>query len=955
MPERRKRSGLTRRAFTRGMAASGLAWTAGAAAASAAAGRKAPDTPPTSQSPGDWPTYRHDPALTALSALKGGFARPPSVAWSLDLGGPSVASERILVADVTGDGTEAFLAFGEDQVGCRDATGKLLWKLEGYPAPAVLEIRDFAGDGSRGILLTTTLAGRVETFMVAGRTGKAVSLWRDENNFGGHLRLGKLLPGVPGAQVASTSSGTAPPEPWGGWVRLASFAGGLERPRFHIRRFVEGGLYAPLILFADLDADGAAEMVVISHEEIWTFAPETGAQKFNARYGPSIRTYPATIAAAKLAPGDTHPSLVMINPMIPGLRAVRLDGKTRAETLWKVVVGPLEDQYQPAVKIAPAGSDVAYNMKGDGRYQLAASVANERGDGKQHLLLFDALTGARLWEGPDARILSVDDLDGDGKPEVVLQEGPELRIARWTGSGFQDLWRKEGVTPLLRPLAREEDLTRTAGGNAPLWREKPGSPEFLLRFPDAVRSCRLTPAGVQSGQVVTAHEALGNAPPPDPHRDRVTWNGKAVVTTREGREVYRYVPPAPQTYLAPPPLVADLGGQRRILVRDAAGKHLLCSPDGKQTRTLIDRPYERFLVHVDPAGAGPTICDLDGDGENEVVAAVVGSDGTPFCAILDAAGAVKRRLELVPGATVLNRGATGSLGPGRGRWILLRMAFGTDSRPGRGPIVAAYDGKTGKQLWVRDHYSFYGKNPVTFAAHVPTAVLDYDGDGADDWLVCSENFYGIIDVKENRDLVEPVTLSDTIPGHWTAYTYPSLGDLQGNGKRVLFHHQSYSLVLVTDLQGKPIWHYGLTRDTGGAWGLMADVDGDGKQEVLNVQPDGVIRCFAPEAAGSVCPRCPPDAALTDVNHAGRARWELDMKGPVSRLIGADLDGDGRYEVLFGDRQGLHALGERQGKPHRLWSVPFGRRVGEPIVADVDRDGRAEILVPVEDGRLYCLR
>src|SRR5207249_8093176 len=158
-----------------------------------------------------------------------------------------------------------------------------------------------------------------------------------------------------------------------------------------------------------------------------------------------------------------------------------------------------------------------------------------------------------------------------------------------------------------------------------------------------------------------------------------------------------------------------------------------------------------------------------------------------------------------------------------------------------------------------------------------------------------------------------------------------------------------------DLQGRPLWDYGLTRDTGGAWGLLADLDGDGKQEALSVQPDGVIRCFAPEAAGERCPRCPPEAALTAVNHAGRPRWELDWKGPVSRLIGADLDGDGRWEVLFGDRHGLHALGERGGKPQLLWTVPFDRTVGEPILADVDGDGRAEILVPVEDGRLYCLQ
>jgi hypothetical protein len=69
-----------------------------------------------------------------------------------------------------------------------------------------------------------------------------------------------------------------------------------------------------------------------------------------------------------------------------------------------------------------------------------------------------------------------------------------------------------------------------------------------------------------------------------------------------------------------------------------------------------------------------------------------------------------------------------------------------------------------------------------------------------------------------------------------------------------------------------------------------------------------------------------------------------------------LDADGRFELLFGGADGkLHALAERAGKPQLLWSVTLGRRVGEPILADIDGDGHGEILVPVEDGRLYCLR
>jgi hypothetical protein len=50
----------------------------------------------------------------------------------------------------------------------------------------------------RGLLLTTFLVGKLDTYMVSGRTGKAIHLWRDENNFGGQTCIGQLLPGLAG-------------------------------------------------------------------------------------------------------------------------------------------------------------------------------------------------------------------------------------------------------------------------------------------------------------------------------------------------------------------------------------------------------------------------------------------------------------------------------------------------------------------------------------------------------------------------------------------------------------------------------------------------------------------------------------------------------------------------------------------------------------------------------------
>src|SRR5262249_53782077 len=149
-----------------------------------------------------------------------------------------------------------------------------------------------------------------------------------------------------------------------------------------------------------------------------------------------------------------------------------------------------------------------------------------------------------------------------------------------------------------------------ARGNTTLWREKPGSDRFLLRFPDGVRGCRLGPDGLTRGKVITEHDALGNLPPPGKQSEQVVWDGAKLVTPVDGREVYRYVPPTPTTYLAPPPLVADLAGKRRIVVRDAAGNYLLCSAAGKKERVFLERSYEVPEVLFDPLGAGPLVCDV---------------------------------------------------------------------------------------------------------------------------------------------------------------------------------------------------------------------------------------------------------------------------------------------------------------------------------------------------------
>jgi hypothetical protein len=52
------------------------------------------------------------------------------------------------------------------------------------------------------------------------------------------------------------------------------------------------------------------------------------------------------------------------------------------------------------------------------------------------------------------------------------------------------------------------------------------------------------------------------------------------------------------------------------MVRDANGKIVLVPAPGGKPRVLIEDAFERFQTHVAHSASGPTICDIDGDGEN---------------------------------------------------------------------------------------------------------------------------------------------------------------------------------------------------------------------------------------------------------------------------------------------------------------------------------------------------
>lgn len=894
----------------------------------------------------EWPAYRRDPGLTGFSPLIGGLAKAPHKRWSYDLGGASISTEQVQLIDVNGDGRDELLRVLDDRLICQSVHGDKLWETQKFAQPQVIQIRDFAGDGTRGLLIASSTGVAHHRYMVSGTTGKAAFLYTCKNVFGRYERFGKILPDVRGEQLCAWWSGDSEKR-FGGSAALGvgylwSFEKGVDAPTLRFRAEEEETIYAPLHLFADMDRDGDSDMVMISHEQMWVYDLSSGNKMMQSTWGPQIRTYWAATAAMPLAEGEL-PSLLMINPMIPGVQVATQDGKT-ARSKWKHVVGDDENQYQSKVKIDRAAPDPFVDLDGDGEIEILAAVTNEHADEKLHLVIFGANEGERVYDSADQTVLTVDDLDGVDPPEVVLREGEtSLRICNWNGNTFVDRWRSEDVTPLLMAAPPEGKLSRAVGArssskNMPLWREKPGSELFLLRFADGVWSCRLTSDSLARLKKIESHAALG--PTASPQHD-YSWDGSQLTVMEDGAKRVSYQLPRRQSYSANPPVVGMFGGSMRIVVRDFSGSLVSLGADGADRRVLIEKS---------PPSVGTCIADLDGDGNNEVLAPQENSDGLVEIVAIDATG--DRRFEIRPptGATETALGPTGSLGAELGRWFVVRYKVAYENTR-----VVAYDGTSGERLWMRDYLGPERVPSTKFELHLPTAVYDVDGDGADDLIASSENWYEVISVKDNRSLTPNKVITAAVPGHWGAYATPIVADVLGNGKPLVFHNNAYALSLLTKLDGVPMWHYGLTRDTTHASKAgLADLDGDGRIELVTTQKDGLLRCFDARPLHAKCPSCPADQKLGPANHSARVRWTFQLLPPISDFASADIDADGRTELLCGAGDKLYALKADGDKRSIQWSVDLGAAVGSPVIADLDGDRKPEILVSTADGRLHCL-
>jgi hypothetical protein len=429
----------------------------------------------------------------------------------------------------------------------------------------------------------------------------------------------------------------------------------------------------------------------------------------------------------------------------------------------------------------------------------------------------------------------------------------------------------------------------------------------------------------------------------------VIWGGYRLMAVdgASGALEWTWPPNGDDGRLWPSPAIADLEGDGALEIVIANGSGRVVALGG----TGAPRPGFPVQPLASDELRSLAVADLDDDGDHEILAARAGVGDQDQWTVLEHGGATRagwpQHTNASPGYSwgCYNQNLAAGDVDGDGRLEVVATSdvhylalFGDYGVERKADAVFGTPGGVAKdwsqvgvhfdQTWdLLGYADCEAPAPVQWRPNLADSapvVADLDGDGTPE-IVFVGNFYEFCDGASNEYLFQgPVILRHdrtrwaTPEFDWTALPTPD-----GAGAPLSLDYEEIESVAPNP--------------------TIADLDGDGRMEILYPSYDGRLHAMG-------------------LDKTEKAGWPLDLNPGVgapirfaSEAVAADLDGDGKLEVLFhvwtekgSNQDGALRIVDWQGNP--LASVPIPRNgdtwsgaLGAPTLANVDADPDLEVL------------
>jgi outer membrane protein assembly factor BamB len=428
----------------------------------------------------EWPMHRHNNNVTGRSAGKGNIIHP-EIAGQLKFA--SGSSVELWIEDLNLDGLDEYVFIEGGRIHVKTGNGELLWKSN-VCNPLIIGFHDLDDTGKEKCVVAVTNFRTLTVF--SGLTGEIYWSYTFERKtvmlMHNRMRVGAIHPELKGEQITVWSEGDE-------FGYLFSFEQGVRNGRLVWKNKGIGmgdrSRYRPNVLIGDIQGLGYDSIIVIQFGIVWIVDPLTGAIKWQID-GPDLRNY--GVAGLYDVDNDGMMELVFVNDSVQlRVSVVKwVDGDF--QYIWTNFIGygdhTMKTPYWPVWDIDGDGElEIMYSVgvietnvwrveivnaaTGQMKHVIENARILDSGDvdkdGRRELLIEDVMTSEVVLVRPEGDQLTeifrtshrliaylegnrpitsnhtniprgttyLHDVDGDGAPELIVQNGHNLIVNGW--------------------------------------------------------------------------------------------------------------------------------------------------------------------------------------------------------------------------------------------------------------------------------------------------------------------------------------------------------------------------------------------------------------------------------------------------------------------------------------------------------------------------------------------